>query len=166
MKAIIKPLEGIVFDNKEITLGMSKKDVIRLLGEADVCERFYYFDSELAIDFDENDTVEFIEFLGGKHGNIKPFIYEIPAFDSSADELVEILKAHNSGRIKDDEDGYAYSFNKIGIRIYRESTPEGAREVIEELKADGEYDQETADAEMELANHWATIGLGKENYYA
>ena len=43
---------------------------------------------------------------------------------------------------------------------------EGAREVIEELKADGEYDQETADAEMELANHWATIGLGKENYYA
>ena len=33
------------------------------------------------------------------------------------------------------------------------------------MKADGVYDQEYVDDELEKANHWATIGIGKENYY-
>ena len=165
MKVIINPLDGIVLDNKEILLGMSKSDVINLLENADVNERFYYYDSELAIDFDENDEVEFIEFLGGIHGKLKPYIYGVSAFESSADELVEILKSHNHDRIRDDENGYAYSFNEISIGIYSESTPEGVQEIIEDMKANGEYDQDIIDEETEIANHWATIGLGKQNYY-
>ena len=53
-----------------------------------------------------------------------------------------------------------------GIGIYRESTPKGAQEVIDDMKADGTYDQDLVDEEIELANHWATIGLGKQNYYS
>ena len=36
---------------------------------------------------------------------------------------------------------------------------------IEDMKADGVYDQEYVDEELKKANHWATIGIGKENYY-
>ena len=67
IKAIINPLEGIILDDKKILMGMSKSEVISLLGNADIWENwYYYFDNELAIDFDESDKVQFIDFLGGK----------------------------------------------------------------------------------------------------
>ena len=166
IKAIINPLEGIILDDKKILLGMSKSEVISLLGNADIWENcYYYFDSDLAIDFDESDKVQFIDFLGGKNGCIKPYIYGMAAFDSDADDLVEVLKSHNNDRIDYDENGYAYNFNEISIGISRESTPEGVQRDIEEMKADGEYDQDYVDSELELARHWATIGMGSPNYY-
>lgn len=107
MKINIVPLEKIEIDGKSI---------------------------ELAIDYDENDSVEFIEFLGGIEGTLHPVIYGKPVFESNADELFEILKQHNNGEIDD-------------------------------MKADGIYDQGYVDDELKKANHWATIGIGKENYY-
>ena len=75
------------------------------------------------------------------------------------------MKSHNNDRIDYDENGYAYNFNEISIGISRESTPEGVQRDIEEMKADGEYDQDYVDSELELARHWATIGMGSPNYY-
>ena len=165
MEAIINPLEGITLENKKILLGMSKAEVTQVLGAADICERYYYFDSELAIDFDDNDKVEFIEFLAGKEGSLRPFIYGVSAFECDADNLVEVLKTHNNGCIDDNEDGYSYGFKEISIGIYRESTPEGVQQDIDQMTADGEFDQEYIDEEREKANHWATIGLGIRDYY-
>ena len=70
-------------DGKEIRLGDKKQAVISVLGEPEHIHenygggswRHYYFDSELALDFDRNDRLEFIEFLDGHYGKLKPYIY-------------------------------------------------------------------------------------------
>ena len=179
MKAIINPLEGIVIEDNlsavtphaaqgiEIKLGMSKDEVAGILGraEGENGNRHFYFDSELAIDYDERNTVEFIEFLGGISGTLQPVIYGAAAFESDAGELFDILKSHNSGEIEDNEDGYSYCFKEISIGLYRTSTPESVQMDIEELKADGVVDQNYIDEELMKANHWATIGVGRADYY-
>lgn len=183
MKVIINPLEGMLIEenlsdaiskampkicrNIKINLEMSKAKVAEILGKAE-CEngnRHFYFDNELAIDYDEMNTVEFIEFLGGINGILQPVIYGIPAFESDAGKLFEVLRLHNDGDVFDSENGYSYSFNKIGIRIYRTSTPESVQMDIEEMKADGVFDQNYIDEELQNANHWATIGVGRVGYY-
>lgn len=67
MRAILFPLDKVVLDDKEIKLGMTKNDVETVLGQSETYDssRYYYHD-ELAIDYSSNDnTVEFIELLGG-----------------------------------------------------------------------------------------------------
>ena len=60
--------------------------------------------TELALDFDQNDCLEFIEFLGGHYGKLKPYIYDISVFDAKDTDVVRILSEHNNGEI--DETGY------------------------------------------------------------
>ena len=110
-------------------------------------------------------TVEFIEFLGGIEGTLHPVIYGKSAFQEDADEIFELLKKENNGDIDDSENGYSYSFIETSVGIYRTSTPESVKEDIEDIKADGVYDQEYVDEELKKAHHWATIGIGKKNYY-
>ena len=64
MKIQIIPLEKIVIDGKDICLGMTRSDVITLLGDGEFKHRHYYYNNELAIDYDKDGKVEFIEFLG------------------------------------------------------------------------------------------------------
>lgn len=83
MKVEVFPLEKITIDNKEIMLGMNIDEVQKLIGIPDRvfsnCDgesgRHYYFDSELVLDFDESGLLEFIEFLGGIDGNLRPYLY-------------------------------------------------------------------------------------------
>lgn len=161
----IVPLKKIEIDGKSVELGMTKEQVVEILGAGELSARHYFYDYELAIDYDENNTVEFIEFLGGIEGTLHPVIYEKPVFESNADEIFEILKQHNNGEIDDGENGYSYSFIETSVGIYRTSTHESIQHDIEDMKADGVYDQEYVDEELKKANHWATIGIGKKNYY-
>ncbi|MDD5936507.1 MAG: hypothetical protein PUC65_13275 [Clostridiales bacterium] len=165
MQIEINPLENVVIDGKVVELGMKKNQVISILGKGELSNRHYYYGNELAIDYDKNDSVEFIEFLGGMEGTLHPVIYGIPAFECNADELCEVLKVHNNGEIVDIEDGFSYGFVQISVGIYRTATPESIKRDIEEMKRDGVYDQEYVDEESMKANHWATIGIGKANYY-
>ncbi len=63
------PLEKMIMDEKEIRLGEKKEAVLSILGAPEHIHenygggswRHYYFDSELALDFDRNDRLEFIE---------------------------------------------------------------------------------------------------------
>ena len=72
MRVEVFPLEKITIDNKEIMLGMNIDEVQKLIGIPDRvfsnCDgesgRYYYFDSELGLDFDESGLLEFIEFTG------------------------------------------------------------------------------------------------------
>ena len=159
------PLEKIEIDGKSVEFGMKKEQVIEVLGMGEISNRHYFYDSELAIDYDENDRVEFIEFLGGIEGTLHPVIYGEPVFESNADELFDILKKHHNGEIDDSENGYSYSFLEISVGIYRSSTPESVQQDIDEMKSEGSYDQDYVDEELYNANHWATIGIGIENYY-
>lgn len=167
MNIKIKPLEGIEWNENFISLQCSKEAVEQLLGKPDILENsYYYFNNELRFDFNDENELEFIEFLAGTEGDIQPEIFGINPFSIQADELYSILSEHNCGEIYDSENGYSYAFLEISIGIYRESTPEGVLEMIEDAKENNEpLSKEECVFEMNRANHWATIGLGIEGYY-
>ena len=166
MNIQIYPLDKVVFDNISISFGMEKSAVELALGIGKVAgNRCYYFNGEMAIDYQEN-KVDFVEFMGGVDGKLKPTIYGVSAFDVNAAELVDLLKANNNGEICDDENGYSYQFSNISVGVYREALPDEITEMIEEAKNDGTPMSEDDIAyEMKRANHWATIGSGAVGYY-
>ncbi|MDE6592273.1 MAG: hypothetical protein K2K57_04320 [Oscillospiraceae bacterium] len=165
MQALLYPLDKAVIGDKNICLGMDKSSVFNMLGKGESFDekRYYYFNSDLAVDFDDKNKVEFIEFLGGIDGELQPMIYNISAFEENADDLLEILKKFNNGEIDDSENGYSYGFLEISVGIYREFLPE---EVIEDAKNNNmSLDDEDVMEDLRKALHWATIGFGVKNYY-
>lgn len=166
MKIEICPLEKVVLDGTPVFLGMDRAAVERVLGEGELAgARYYYFNSEMAIDYREN-KVDFIEFLGGIDGTLKPVIYEISAFESHADDLFALLKKQNNGEIEDQEHGYSYQFPNISVGIYREAIPDEIEEMIAEAAGSGEPMSDAAiEFERRRADHWASIGVGAAGYY-
>lgn len=164
----IHPLEKVVIDGVSIYLGMEQSAVEAAIGKGRLAgKRYYYFNNDMAIDYSDNKTVEFIEFLGGIDGSIQPVIYGVSAFDTPADELASLLRQKNDGEIDDSEQGYSYAFLNISVGVYREIRPSDVMEMIEEMKADGipaENNEDVA-AEMRRADHWAAIGAGVAGYY-
>lgn len=168
MNITIFPLERMEIDGISIQFGMDRERVEALIGKGrTVRNRRYYYCNEMAIDYDNHDKVEFIEFLGGMDGSLKPVIYGVSAFDSDAEELLEILKQKNNGETDDTERGYSYGFLNLSVGVYREIRPEDVSEMIEEMKADGIPTENNADLEADKrrANHWAAIGFGAAGYY-
>ncbi len=164
----LKPLEGICWNEYSISLENTKKEVEKVLGQPDIVENsYYYFDNELRFDFDNNEKVKFIEFLGGMEGTIQPQIYGVNAFTTEAEELYKTLKEHNVGENVDSENGYSYTFHGISVGVYREIIPEDMEEMIEEMKEEGVQIEGNEDLEVEKkrAYHWATIGIGRSGYY-
>lgn len=169
MKIELFPLEKVCIDGKEIFLNASQKTVEETIGKSTVVgNRHYYFESELAVDYNDDGLVEFIEFLGGSDSLLKPIIYGVSAFDAPANELTELLAEKNQGKIDDSEDGYSYAFMEISVGIYRELIPADIEEMIEEMREDGIPIENNEDLERDKmkANHWQTIGMGVENYYS
>ena len=119
----------------------------------------------MAIDYQEN-KVNFIEFLSGVDGKLKPAIYGVSVFDVDAAALVDVLKTNNDGEICDNENGYSYQFSNISIGLYREATPNEIAEMMEEAKSFGNpMSDDEIQYEMKRANYWATIGIGVAGYY-
>ena len=145
MRVEIFPLEKIQIDDKEIILGMNSEQVQELIGIPDrifkqygsKSYRHYYFNSELGLDFDENGFLEFIEFLAGNDGSLKPYIYGLSAFEIDADKLIEIITEHDD-EIDDSEANCCYSFFNISIGLWRKN---------------------------DKSKHWDTIGIGTKDYY-
>ena len=168
MKFTINPREGIAWNGHCILFGDTQDDVRRELGEPDIVNgSFYYFQNELRFDFDAYNTVEFIEFLGGTDGVLRPQVYDMDVFSVKTDELFERLKWHDGEDITDNERDYSYAFRGISIGLYRESTPGAVEEMIAEMKNDGLNieNSELVEEERRKAFHWATIGLGRPSYY-
>lgn len=167
MNIEIYPLEKVMIDGVKISLGEDRSAVENAIGKGQfVRERYYYHKNELAISYDSENKVEFLEILGGIDGLLKPTIYGVPVFDTNANELVELLKQQNNGEVGDSERGYSYQFLNISVGIYRESTPEAVSEMIEEAASYGNpMADDEIEYEMKRANHWATIGVGVAGYY-
>lgn len=168
MNIEIYPLDKIVIDKTSVCLGMKRQEVEALIGKGQLIgNRYYYYNSDMAIDYSKDQTIEFIEFLGGIDGSLKPVIYGVSVFDTPADELINILKQHNNGRINDIERGYCFTFSSISVGVYREITPSDVAEMIEEMRADGISIDNNKDVENEIkkASHWATVGIGVAGYY-
>ncbi|MGI6095881.1 MAG: hypothetical protein ACOYBL_10695 [Lachnospiraceae bacterium] len=166
---VIHPLEGIVWDEGKINLGDSKESVIAVLGEAQVNyeNSSYYFSTDLRIDYDKNDCVEFIEFLGGMDGSIQPVLYGQKILQINAARAYKLLKDNNNGEIVDEDEGRSYNFKNIGIGVFRENTPDIIDITMTKLTEAGIHMQENEKLQEErrLASHWATIGLGGKDYY-
>ena len=145
MRVEVFPLEKIIIDNKEIMLGMNINEVQKLIGISDRgfsnCDgescRHYYFDSELGLDFDESGLLEFIEFLGGIDGNLRPYLYGVSAFETSADELLKMIMEQDD-EVDDSEADYCYCFLNVSIGLWRQDNQN---------------------------KHWDTIGIGVDKYY-
>ncbi len=168
MKIELFPLDKAVVNGKEILLGMKQAAVEAVIGIGRHSgNRFYYFNSEMAIDYDAEKCVEFIEYLGGPDGRLQPEIYGVSAFAVSADELAVLLMEKNAGEIDDSEGGYSLAFLNISVGVYRESIPQNVEEMIEEMNADGidTKNNEMVDEEKRRAEHWSTIGMGRKEYY-
>lgn len=167
-KIKIIPLVGIEFDDITIALYSSCEDVKNLLGEpySTQDDSLYYFNNELRFDFDDDGKVEFIEFLGSIDGELQPMIYDVPAFQSKADTLYNILREENRGDIDDSEDGYSYGFLNISVGVYRSSIPKDVEEMIKEADEAGEpMDAGDIEEERRKADYWSTIGIGIKDYY-
>ena len=166
MNIQIYPLDKVVFDHVSIFLGMEKAAVELALGAGEeIGNRYYYFNNEMAIDYQEN-KVNFIEFLSGVDGKLKPAIYGVSVFDVDAAALIDVLKTNNNGEICDNENGYSYQFSNISIGLYREATPNEIAEMMEEAKSFGNpMSDDEIQYEMKRANYWATIGIGVAGYY-
>ncbi len=166
MKIEIYPLDKVVINGAAICLGMEQPAVEAAIGKGQLIgKRCYYFNSEMAIDY-SNNKVEFIEFLCGVDGILKPAIYGISAFETQANDLFEVLKRQNKGVIGDSENGYSYAFQNISVGIYREAVPKAVEEMIEEAASFGNpMSDDEIQYEMKRANHWATIGVGIAGYY-
>lgn len=166
MKIEIYPLDKVLIDGTSVCLGMEQSDVESAIGKGQLIgKRYYYFDSEMAIDY-SNDKVEFIEFLSGIDGILKPLIYGISAFEAQANYLLEVLKEKNTGVISDTENGYSYQFQNISVGVYREAVPKDINEMIEEAVSSGTpMSDDEIRYEMKRADHWSTIGIGITGYF-
>lgn len=175
----IKPLVGIEIKNiGEIKLGQTKKDVENLLGLPNLSDnisigniqtnRAFYNEYEVGIDYDDSNTIEFIEFINGPSlEKIQLRVYGIDPFKIEANELIEILSDYNSGKIDETEAPHSYAFENISVGIWRQSVPSDLEEWISEKKLDNTYeiDKSWIDEELERSKHFWTIGIGRKGYY-
>ena len=166
MKTALYPLDKVVLGEAVIYLGMEQSAVEAAIGKGQLAgKRVYYFNGEMAIDYSDNKA-EFIEFLCGVDGILKPIIYGISAFETQANDLLAVLKEENNGVIGDNEKGYSYQFHNISVGVYREAVPEEIKEMIEEAASFGTpMSENEIEDEMKRADHWATIGVGIAGYY-
>lgn len=166
MNIEIYPLKKVILGHVAICFGMEKSVVETAIGNGQLIgNRYYYFNNEMAIDYC-NNKVEFIEFLCGVDGMLKPVIYGISAFETQANDLFDVLKKQNNGIIGDSENGYSYQFQNISVGVYREAVPKEVEEMIDEAASFGNpMSDDEIQHEMKRANHWATIGVGIAGYY-
>jgi len=152
MRVEVFPLEKITIDNKEIMLGMNIDEVQKLIGIPDRvfsnCDgesgRHYYFDSELGLDFDESGLLEFIEFLGGIDGNLRPYLYGVSAFETSADELLHAVRKVAAGELAiEQEVSKKVEYHRNHMELHEDLTAR-ERDVLQ-LIAKGYENQRIAD---------------------
>lgn len=139
MQADIYLLDRVELDNKIIRLGMYIDEVFKIMGKGETYDnsRFYYYNSELAIDFDDNDRVEYIEFLAGEDGNLQPILNGVALLKEKAETVKDMLLQINKGEIEEEEN-YGISYLEISVGLYRED---------------------------ENSATWDTFGFGVSDYY-
>ncbi len=131
-----------------------------------VDNKAYYFDSNLCVEYD-NKRVSLIEVsCGDPESAIMATIYGEDVMKSGADRILQILTEKNHGEVEN-ENGYSYTFYNLSVGVYREITPDDYKELIEEIKANGDPIEDNPDVEADFwkSTHWATIGIGVNSYY-
>ena len=167
-KITLLPLEGIDFDHTRLSFGSTRTEAESALGPVQNVHRnrCYFFNGELALDFDGADRLEFIEFLGGPGGTLSPALFGLSVFDTDAQELLDLLE-EKGGPADDVDGGYTVTVPSLSVGLYREISPADVEELV---RAMSRMDVTTLGhvdlaAEQRRAQRWETIGIGRENYY-
>lgn len=151
-----------------IALGADRSVVEEMFGSGDrVDNRAYYFNSDVCVEYDDYEKVSFIEVsCGNPESTITPVIYGEDITKSDADHVLQILTEKNQGEV-DSENGYSYIFYNLSVCVYREITPDDYKELIEEMKSNGDPIEDNPDVKADFwkSTHWATIGIGVNDYY-
>ncbi len=126
----ITPHEGV----GPIKLGMSRADVIACFGtpEHDSANRVWYH-SGFAIDFDENQKVEFIELAASSE--FKAIYKNQNLHEMPADQAVEAILKDDKYDKNDPELGHSYIFKSLQLSLWRGTIAEN------EFDEDGKYFQ-------------------------
>lgn len=171
-KIEILPLDGVEIENVgKVSLGQSKSDIEKLLGQPSANsdpKRLFYNDYEMRINLDENEKIEFIEFIYGPFPEKTELsIYGTDPFKIGADKLLEILTEKNNGQIDDSEADYCFEFLNISVGVWRDATTKDIEESIAEMKANNEYEEnkEWLNEDLTKAKNFWTIGIGIKSYY-
>lgn len=170
---LLLPLTGVEWKGHRVSFGDPRARVEEVFGApSEVKNSYYYFDSQLRFDFDADGKVEFIE-CGGPGGTLKPQICGVSAFETDAQELLDLLERENAGDVDDSEAGYCYAFRDISVGVWRETTPEDVEAMIASMRA--VKDNVTAlvsgdiaaavEEERRRAGRWGSIGIGRSDYY-
>lgn len=132
-----------------------------------VDHKAYCFDSNLCVEYDDNKRGSLIEVsCGDPESAIMATIYGEDVMKSGADRILQILTEKNHGEAEN-ENGYSYTFYNLSVGVYREITPDDYKELIEEIKINGDPIEDNPDGEADFrkSTHWATIGIGVNSYY-
>lgn len=126
----ITPHEGV----GPIKLGMSRADVVACFGTPEhlSASRVWYH-SGFAIDFDENQQVEFIELATS--GEFKAIYKNLNLHEIPADQAVEAILQDDVYDKNDPELGHSYIFKSLQLSLWRETIAES------EFDEDGKYFQ-------------------------
>lgn len=173
MKTIqLEPLQGMdVSGVGYVAFGQTVQQVKQLLGDPSHTydKELFYDELELRIDLNDEGCVAFIECIYGPFcEKTIPLMYGERPFELPGEALVALLTEKNNGTIDDAEAEYCYSFVNISVGIYRGSTPADVLESIEEVKAEGTYEEDLdwLQDDLRKANHFWTIGIGEKGYYS
>ena len=169
-KIIFRPLVGMKIDGRdEIKFGMTKECVKVILGEPDmICDRVYRYDIyQVAIEFGKSGTVQFIEaYLEKINRNFQLELFDINPFEIVDEKLISLLMEKDGEEFDVESMKTSYFFKNIIVSLWREMTPNCVKEIIRELKENGEYEMMKEEIERDLidASFFDGIGIGNEEY--
>ena len=176
---ILEPLKGISISQVgQILLGDSIDQVISIIGEPSSWQdmetqqynskRAFYNNLEMRVDYNQFDRIEFIEFIFGPFPEKTSLqIFDVDPFKIYDTELIKILTFKNNKQPDDTEAPYCYTFNNIGVGIWKDTDSKDIENWISEKRISGEYeaDKNWLNEELEKSRHFWTIGIGNKEYY-
>ncbi|MFI3328997.1 MAG: hypothetical protein R3Y05_00770 [bacterium] len=176
MEILIKPLEGIFFNDEKILLNEKVDEIKKRFDSYEESkkskwsnEKIWLREYEICLEID-NDEVISIMLHGGYNSKHKVICYDINIFENKADIVLDLLNKQYSGNILE-EDGYSYIYYDTSLSVYREFLPdeyEDEEEFIKEWSSDTCSKEEAKviyDEDSKKAFYWNSILIGIKDYY-
>jgi hypothetical protein len=154
----------------DIKLGMSRKEIVRILGEPEysteksklefediiipIPAKDGYFKNELQITFDDGGRADFIEFSGRAAKHTTVFFQGLNVFRTPAPELIRAIAEITKTEFDKDEEEipYSYVFRAIDLAVWRQVIPQ-------------EDENKNMISQSDDGKYFWTIGIGVKGYY-
>ncbi|WDV47646.1 hypothetical protein PV797_08160 [Clostridiaceae bacterium M8S5] len=142
-----------------VELGMDRKEVYAILGEPKEAGKGLEWVNDYHIQYDDNDKVIFIEIPNSFIDTHFVLYKGVDVFATEAKILVKILS--EDGDYEDEDEGYSYSFNSLGIGFWRPVVFEY------EMVYDPEFQELLPEIQLDEIKHrfFETVCVFVDDYY-